>query len=88
MKLHATIQNENCKIVSKGGNEKLTIGLNVGNKNIATIDFTEDDIRIWYEGNRYWSADISTGKKKKDETCENCVTKNGWTAFCKKHGTH
>lgn len=67
MKLHATTINENGTKVSKGGNEKLTIGLNKGNRNVATIDFTEDGIKIWYEGNHYWSTELQ-GKQLKTAT--------------------
>ena len=64
MKLFATIQNVCCTKVSIGGNEKLVIGLNKSNKNIATIDFTEDHIKIWYEGNHYWSTELTKSKKQ------------------------
>lgn len=66
MKLHATITNENGARVSKGGNEQLTVGLNVGNKNIATLELKENSICIWYEGNHYWSTDIGEGKTLHD----------------------
>ena len=72
MKLHATTINENGTRVSKGGNEKLTIGLNKGNKNVATIDFTENDIKIWYEGNHYWSTELQGTKQKGEINCYNC----------------
>ena len=64
MKLYATTINENGSKVSKGANEKLVIGLNKGNRNVATIDFTEDSIKIWYEGNHYWNTELQ-GKKQK-----------------------
>lgn len=76
MKLYATIQNENWKTASKGGNEKLTIGLNRGNSNVATIDFDGDEIKIWYEGNHYWSAKLQ-GKTQQGK-CEMHAVKDCW----------
>lgn len=71
MKLHAIITNDNGTTVSKGGNEKLTIGLNVGNKNIATVELTEKDIKIWHNDGHYWNTDIktSTTQQDKEEVC-------------------
>lgn len=75
MKLHATTTNENGTRVSKGADEKLVIGLNKGNRNVATIDFTENDIKIWYEGNHYWHTELQS-KKQKGEGINNCEHKS------------
>ncbi len=83
MKLYANTENENGKKEGMGGNEKLTIGLNKGNKNVATIDFTDTHIKIWYEGNKYWCTELEQkGKDLKGENCdfcrdEKCPRRNG-----------
>jgi major membrane immunogen (membrane-anchored lipoprotein) len=71
MKLHSITTNENGARVSKGGNEFLTIGLNKGNKNVATIDFREDSIKIWSEGNHYHYIELKSVKQK-GEKCISC----------------
>jgi len=63
MKLYSITTNENGTKISKGGNEKLTIGLNLKNKNIATIEFTEEGVRIWYVGNHYWDFSLPQEKE-------------------------
>lgn len=84
MKLYATIENENFAKVSKGGDEKLIIGLNVRNKNMATVEFTENEIKIWYEKNHFWIGEFSKSQKQKGEKrCSHCgaITKTsleGW----------
>jgi hypothetical protein len=75
MKLHTTIINENGTKVSKGGNEKITIGLNKGNRNVASIDFTQDYIKIWYEGNKYWSTELQGKSQKGEVDCIICGEK-------------
>ena len=43
MKLHATITNENGKQVSKGGNKKLNIRVNVGDDEIAVLTLQHEN---------------------------------------------
>jgi len=88
MKLHATITNENHATVSKGGNERLTVGLNVGNKNIATLELSENTIKIWHNDGHYWSTDI-TGKTLQDYNRDDCTYKSKDGAYCTTHNiTH
>lgn len=60
MKLYSTITSEkSSRPAKKGGDERLTIGLNKGNRNVATIDFDGDSIRIWYNGDHHWRAELN-----------------------------
>lgn len=74
MKLYATLENENGARVSKGANDKITIGLNRSNKNIATIDYDGKTIKIWYEGYHYWCTELQ-GVNQKSKIDENDIYK-------------